>query len=134
MSEGMQTVRDCCPHGVPFRWPEWCVECESEETDAPDNENKVTNVNYYGLAGGTRCHMWGHAQGQSPEVIGQHEAVTPPASAHHFQEMPVRYRMMFGVGKPTSGYPHREQTAMRRELTRGKARPIFRPLSNTAKA
>lgn len=35
--------RDCCVHGVPYRWPEWCVECESAEVDEPEMVRSVAN-------------------------------------------------------------------------------------------
>lgn len=27
--------RDFCKHGVPFRWPEGCIDCDMEEVDEP---------------------------------------------------------------------------------------------------
>jgi hypothetical protein len=29
------SYRDACPHGVPFRFPDWCVECESDDEAPP---------------------------------------------------------------------------------------------------
>lgn len=28
-------MTDCCEHGVPFRWPEECIECEMAEVEPP---------------------------------------------------------------------------------------------------
>jgi hypothetical protein len=35
--------RDCCPHGVPLRWPEECIECEIQELiDIEGDDEKAT--------------------------------------------------------------------------------------------
>lgn len=32
---------DCCQHGVPYRWPEECIECEMEELEQPEASSQT---------------------------------------------------------------------------------------------
>ena len=31
---------DRCPHGVPYRYPDWCIDCEMDELDLPPTSTR----------------------------------------------------------------------------------------------